>query len=547
MATLRDRLTRALPPVLLALGWLLSFFAPLLPPGRALANRDIGLFHLPLRLTFRNLAAFGLPTWSPWLHGGQPILSNPNYGAFYPPSWLVFAVPTHYALSLLAMAHAAVAFAGAWRLARRLGCGRGAAALAGIGYTGCGAYMSLLSALTLLWSLAWLPWLLAWTDEALRAGRGERWWRPALLAGGALGLQLLNGEPSTVVMSGLALLALTVSAAGRRPAVALRVLVPFAFGVAVAAVQLLPTLARIADSPRKSLPADQALIWSMRPERLAEVVFPRFFGDPTRELEGRFFGWKINDRGHPYVESFYPGLLLAVLGLAALLRGRIPRRSAWALGVFGGIFLALGKYNPLYEGLRRTVPVLGVLRFPEKFIVLADAVAGGGRGPRLAAAARRARRAGARRPPTCRSPWRWWCWRWPRRSPSAAAGARRRAWLIASQGAPDLDLRGRATALEYLRGESWAALATAAAVVGLLPSAAGGGRRAGFCQLSPCCCWPPTSGTTATPCRGRSRPPSTSAAAARRRAASRRATGSSCRTPWAGRSTGCRAAATPGR
>ena len=60
---------------------------------------------------------------------------------------------------------------------------------------------------TLLLSLAWLPWLLAWTDEALRARQGERWWRPALLAGGVLGLQLLNGEPSTVFMSGLALVA----------------------------------------------------------------------------------------------------------------------------------------------------------------------------------------------------------------------------------------------------------------------------------------------------------------------------------------------------
>src|SRR6185312_1290819 len=132
----------------------------------------------------------------------------------------------HYALSLMTVLHVGLAFAGAWFLARRLGCGRGAAALAAVGFSGCGAFLSLLSALNLLWSLAWFPWPLAWADEALLAGPGERWWRPALLAGGALGLQLLNGEPAMVVISGLALLALAASAVGRgrRPAAALRVL-----------------------------------------------------------------------------------------------------------------------------------------------------------------------------------------------------------------------------------------------------------------------------------------------------------------------------------
>ncbi len=106
---------------------------PCSSPGRALASRDIPLFHLPLRAAFRRLAAGGPPVWNPWLHGGQPVLSNPNYAAFYPPSWLVFAVPPAYALSLLVLLHAAVAFAGAWLLARRLGAGRGRGGARGAG------------------------------------------------------------------------------------------------------------------------------------------------------------------------------------------------------------------------------------------------------------------------------------------------------------------------------------------------------------------------------------------------------------------------------
>jgi len=465
------RRSAAIPPAVLAAGWLLSLLGALLSPGRVLANRDVPLFHLPLRAAFRELAAHGLPTWNPWLHGGQPLLSNPSYAAFYPPSWLIFAVPPHYALSLLAFLHAAIAFAGAWRLARHLGCGRGAAALAAVGYAGCGAYLSLLSAYTLFCSMAWFPWVLAWADQALRA-EDRTWWRPALLAGGALGLQLLNGEPSTVVMSGLGILALAASAAGRRPRAALRTLpraaVPVLFAVALAAVQLLPTLGRLADSPRKGLSASHATLWSMPPERLAEIAFPRFLGDPTRNLEGVYFGWKLEDRDYPYVESIYPGLLLAVLGAAALIRWRIPRRAAWGLAFLAGIFLALGRHNPLYEALREAVPVLAVLRFPEKFAILAVvALAFAGiLGWQRLLDEREAGRAEAADLPV------------------ALAGValatalvsaflllwapRAAFWRIAVHGAPDLGARGTAAALAYLRAESWAAVATAAAVTALL-------------------------------------------------------------------------------
>jgi len=158
--TARRRLALAAAPALLGAAWLASLFAPLLSPARSMANRDIALFHLPLRTAFRELAAFGLPVWNPWLHGGQPVLSNPSYSAFYPPSWLVLAVRPDSALGLLAVLHGAIAFAGAWRLARRLGGGRGPAALAGLAFTGCGAYLSLLSAFNLYWGISWLPWVL---------------------------------------------------------------------------------------------------------------------------------------------------------------------------------------------------------------------------------------------------------------------------------------------------------------------------------------------------------------------------------------------------
>ncbi|HVT61037.1 MAG TPA: hypothetical protein VHR45_21925 [Thermoanaerobaculia bacterium] len=503
---------RLLAPALLGAGWLLAFFAPLLSPDRALANRDIFLFHLPLRTTLRRLAAGGLPVWNPWLNGGQPLLSNPSYAAWYPPTWLGLVLPPAYALDLLVVLHAALAFGGAWMLARRLGAGRGAAALAAVGFSGSGPLLSLVSVFTLFCGMAWFPWVLAFGDAALREEAPRRWLRPALLAGLALGLQLLNGEPSTVVVTGLGLLALAVSAAsaasassaasansaasassavgagggaGRaarpmaaRPvaarlewrrgvARALRVLVPVALGLAIAAIQLLPTAKRVAGSQRAGgVWAEMATTWSAPPERLAELVFPRFFGDPARLQEGYFFGRQLNDNDFPYLLSLYPGLLLTVLGVSALALWPIPRRAAWVAAAGAGAFLAVGRHNPFYEPLRRAVPALAALRFPEKFALLAIAALGfaGALGWQRLQTERRAGRPQAADLPLALalvllvtalglaallyvSP----------------GGA---LWLV--QGHSDLRPGALAHALAFLRREAWAGAATCAAVAALL-------------------------------------------------------------------------------
>jgi hypothetical protein len=416
--------------------------------------------------------------WNPWLHGGQPILSNPSYAAFYPPSWLALAVAPAYALSLLTVLHAAVAFAGAWCLARRLGAGRGAAALAAVGFTGSGVLLSLLSAFTLFCSMAWFPWVLVCGDAALEHSERRAWHRPALLAGGVLALQLLNGEPVTVVVSGLGLLCLAAARAARtlrrplRPLearTALRVVVPVVVAVALAAVQLVPAAQRLAESPRAGgLDAAQAGTWSAPPVRLVELAFPRFFGDPARPQAGRFFGWTVHDRDFPYVASLYPGLLLTVLGVCALSLWPIPRRGAWALATLAGVFLALGRHNPLFEAIREAVPVLAVVRFPEKFAILAVvslAFAGALGWQRLMDERAAGRRSAADFPLAL-----------------AAvllataltlafllhASPRLGLWFVRSHGGPDLSEATALRGLDYLRGEAWTAVATAAAVAGLL-------------------------------------------------------------------------------
>lgn len=359
-------------PVVLGATVVGCFFGILALPDRLLATRDFAFFHLPLRLNFARLLGEGVPYWNPWIHAGQPLLSNPSYGAFYPLSWIVLVCDPGYALGWQVLLHGGIAFGGAWYLARRLGCGSGAAALAAIAYTGAGAFLSLLHAYTMFGGMAWFPWILAAGDALAAAGPFR--WRPALAAGGALAMQLLNGEPTTALLGGLALVAFVVrgplSPPGLLRSVA-RVAVPVVLALILAAPQLLATGARLADSPRQeALDVATATVWSAPPERLVELMLPRAFGDPVRWEEGLYFGSDLHDRQFPYLLSIYPGLLVALLAIAALWRG-CPRRNAWLAMLAGGLFLGLGHHNPVYPWLHEHLPLLGRLRYPEKFLLLA--------------------------------------------------------------------------------------------------------------------------------------------------------------------------------
>jgi hypothetical protein len=138
------------------------------------------------------------------------------------------------------------------------------------------------------------------------------------------------------------------------------------------AAQLVPTLRHVADSPRSETLSDQrTMTWSTRPDRFIEWVFPNLRGDPSRLDRGLFFGAARHDRGSAYLRSIYVGQLVLVLAVAALLGRGTPHRAAWTALIAVGVMLALGRHDPLYAKLLVRVPPWSLLRYPEKFLLLA--------------------------------------------------------------------------------------------------------------------------------------------------------------------------------
>jgi hypothetical protein len=134
--------------------------------------------------------------------------------------------------------------------------------------------------------------------------------------------------------------------------------------VGLSAVQWLPTAELVGGSARLGQGPATSTYWSVHPLSLLDLLFPRLVADfpMTVSLRGALF-----ESREPLLACLYLGLpagMLVALGLAA---GRRPRAmAAAALVLF--ILAALGRHTPFY-GLLLKLPLIGILRFPTKYMV----------------------------------------------------------------------------------------------------------------------------------------------------------------------------------
>jgi len=269
-----------------ALPWLLFWrlFAPL-PEDRAhIVEGDLSSQYYPLRAyAARRLAQGQLPLWSPDVFGGQPALADIQSAALYPPN-VIWSLTRGGDLALVdlelqAVLHLSLAALGAYRLGRRLTGSTLAGLVTGSAF-GLGGYLTSfpVQQLTILSTVAWLPWLLLAIDRFLDTGRGLRWQAAAISA--LVALTVLAGHPQTAMLC-------AYTAAGytswlwywRRPA-RVRLLslgAAAALGVGLTAVQLLPTLEFIRLSVRSSLGFGQSG-GGFGLHELSGLLYPGYFG-----------------------------------------------------------------------------------------------------------------------------------------------------------------------------------------------------------------------------------------------------------------------------
>lgn len=334
----------------------------------------------------RALRAGRLPLWNSYLFAGAPFLANSQAGVLYPLNWpFWFLLPAHRALHWSALFHLWLAGSGAYLYARWvLRLGRLGAWMAGI-FFALGGHLSVqIEHINQLQALAWLPWALLLYEGAVLQNRPAGW-MPICWLSLVVALVLLAGHSQSafIVLLGLGTVALLPRAGiplRHRLAV---LVVAVGLGVALAAVQLLPTLELARQSIRSGgLPFKERVSFSLSPVYLARALLPSY-GRPVEPENLEYVGY-----------IGVTGLLLALHALRLTpsrftpsrftpsrftpSRLTLPRPSASLLPHFTtplllallGLFLSLGLYNPVYLLLARFVPGFAHFRAPARWLAL---------------------------------------------------------------------------------------------------------------------------------------------------------------------------------
>jgi hypothetical protein len=374
-------LKRLIVPALLAVLVLVPFWDLLwLPADQSIAGNDLGfMFFEWWRFGAESLRQGTLPLWNPYIFAGIPFLANPQPAFFYPPVWLVLALPLARVATLLFLFHFWVAGVGMYAWLRAEGADRWGAFFGGIifAFSGYFSVRVLGGHLGVVMTQAWLPAILWALARALRRQRISA----AIVGGVLVGFSVLAGHTASFFYVGLALVAYalyrgweawTETASLRTSAR------PLAFagimglvGAGVAAVQLLPAWELIQLSTRQAVDYAFATSHSWPAGYLITLLIPNFFGELSRI---GYWGDGI------YTELiFYTGVLPLLLVLALALRKTFRHRLVPFLLALGlaGILLGLGQFGILHRLAFNFVPLFQATRAPARAgFLFAFAIAG---------------------------------------------------------------------------------------------------------------------------------------------------------------------------
>lgn len=322
--------------------------------SRASIQWDAADMHYPLQKYFSDhVRAWQLPFWTPYIFSGYPLLANPEMAAFYPPHWLfyLFGV-TPKSIQWELVLHAFLACCGAWLLIVRLVPNRPAAVLGAFAYGLSGFFAGHSSHVGLFSAAADLPWLLLFFDRAVEAQA------PLFIALGGLAgaLIILAGYLQTALYAFAAMILFAIARIyldpGRWPRVATILAAILGIALAVAAVQIFPTLELAANSIRASYDFSRSSEGMLRLSALATLLAPNALG----AIEGPY-------TGPPDITQyyFYAGILVMVLAAIGLAKSRT--RVLALIMIVPAIWYMLGPGAGLYR-LGAMLPGFGKVRAP---------------------------------------------------------------------------------------------------------------------------------------------------------------------------------------
>jgi hypothetical protein len=347
-------------------------FADVLFGARSLYVRDLTRSFRPTKQILREVVQHGeFPYWNRYYSAGQPLAANPEHEVFYPPTWLILLPSYDLGFRLELILHLWIGLAAMYAFLRSLQLRMESAFLGALAFGLGGLSLSYLNLPPILFSVAWLPLTCLYARRFLLHRRA----RDFALASLVLGLQILIGEPTTLLQTGF-LIGMYALYRGWYDRPRLAAMARHVFSVALlvgcamvaGAAQLLPALDLTGESARaRPFKFEVVTAWSMPWTKLLETVYPNLLGHIT--TGNATWYWGVPGRGWPFLFSIYSGVLIAALAAGGLLARARGARFVLLLTGFSAL-AAAGVHTPAARWLY-DAGILTSTRFPEKWILIA--------------------------------------------------------------------------------------------------------------------------------------------------------------------------------
>jgi len=343
----------------------LAFVAwPLLRPSRVVLGFDTYAYSAPNEaVSFRALTSGRLPQWNPTIFGGVAHLANPQVGLFNPLKLPFIGMDPWRAVVLIAALHLLVLSVGMVALAHRLRLRPPAGFVAAVALIGSGLVAGKTLQYPQITVIAGIPWLLLTIDLVLdhpvRPRRAIAWL--AL----ATAFLCVSGHPQMTFLAFALGAAWTLSRVLRHNTARdlWRVAAGLALGGALAAVQLLPTLALLSGAVERMSASITDPAYVLHRELLPVTLLGDVWAPRTDVLSGTF-------ESMSYVGA--AAAAIALFGVVDTLRRRRERAATIVLLLTGAvaIWLSQGTASPLYRLARDVVPLFKEARVPARWIVV---------------------------------------------------------------------------------------------------------------------------------------------------------------------------------
>lgn len=350
------------------------------PFGHAFFWEDFLYQNFPYRVFEAvELRSGSFPFWNPFQFGGMPFVADIQAAAVYP---LNFILPLFVRDGFLHPAwvegitvlHALLGGFFFFLLVRKGTSCVYASFLSGAGWALSGFVTARMMHMNILCVVAWTPIIILLLMIAIE----KRSLSAAIVGGLFLGNSLLGGSPQyslyLLIFIGLYTLYEVIrnSAAG----IGLARFLPFIFlaivvlvGVALSAVQLLPTSELTDLSVRADMSYEKSTEGSCPPASLPMMLMPHLYGSVG--------GWQTNNYWGPG-SYYYAWEMLAYTGMVLLLLSTVPlvycprAKVTLFFALFGlfALLLSLGESGPLHKLFYQFLPTYGRFRFPGRALFM---------------------------------------------------------------------------------------------------------------------------------------------------------------------------------